>query len=89
MNQKPSHGQQPYAIRSPGRREFILTGLAAAATSALPGNAAAAATQNPTAAGRRLLGGKLEVSALGLGCMNHAWAYGPPSSIRSPNSAAA
>ena len=80
MNPTPSHRQQPAAIQSPGRRVFILTGLAAAATSALPGNGAAASTQNPTAAGRRLLGGKLEVSALGLGCMNHAWAYGPPSS---------
>ncbi|MCI0696078.1 aldo/keto reductase [candidate division KSB1 bacterium] len=27
---------------------------------------------------RRKLGGTLEVSALGLGCMNFAWAYGPP-----------
>jgi aryl-alcohol dehydrogenase-like predicted oxidoreductase len=26
---------------------------------------------------RRKLGGTLEVSALGLGCMNFAWAYGP------------
>jgi len=26
----------------------------------------------------RKLGGTLEVSALGLGCMNFAWAYGPP-----------
>lgn len=36
-----------------------------------------APSRTPSASGRRRLG-SLEVSALGLGCMNIAWAYGPP-----------
>jgi len=59
------------------RREFIMAGLALAATSMSPNIAVAAPTKQPQTIPRRKLGGKLEVSTLGLGCMNLAWAYGP------------
>jgi aryl-alcohol dehydrogenase-like predicted oxidoreductase len=50
-------------------------------TNPLPPSQASAGTSGPaaTAIAPRRLGG-LEVSGLGLGCMNFAWAYGPPSS---------
>jgi aryl-alcohol dehydrogenase-like predicted oxidoreductase len=63
------------------RRRFLrgavalaATPLIASATNAKP--AAAAAASSAPSARRRL--GALEVSALGFGCMNIAWAYGPP-----------
>jgi len=60
------------------RREFIVAGLALMAASALPrGALAAPGKQTLAALPRRKLGGTLEVSALGFGCMNVAWAYGP------------
>jgi aryl-alcohol dehydrogenase-like predicted oxidoreductase len=52
------------------RREFILAGLALAAVSVSPGIGKAATTKQPQTIPRRKLGGKLEVSALGLGCMS-------------------
>jgi aryl-alcohol dehydrogenase-like predicted oxidoreductase len=48
-----------------------------AAASTLPGIAGSASENRPVVSARRKLG-KLEISALGLGCMNFAWAYGPP-----------
>lgn len=59
------------------RRDFILVGLAAAVATTLPRSAASAPAKQPVVSARRKLG-TLEVSALGLGCMNFAWAYGPP-----------
>jgi aryl-alcohol dehydrogenase-like predicted oxidoreductase len=59
------------------RRDFLLGSLAMAAASMLPDVAGAAPTKQTQPMARRKLG-KLEVSALGLGCMNIAWAYGPP-----------
>ena len=59
------------------RREFILAGLAMAATTMFPRNSASAQTTQPMVSDRRRLG-SLEVSALGFGCMNFVWAYGPP-----------
>jgi len=60
------------------RREFIMAGLAVAATSMFPNIAAAAPTKPPQMIPRRKLGGTLEVSALGLGCMVMSGIYGPP-----------
>ncbi len=59
------------------RRRFILAGLAMAATTLFPRNSASAQTTQPMVSDRRRLG-SLEVSALGFGCMNFVWAYGPP-----------
>jgi len=59
------------------RREFILAGLAMAATTMFPRNSVSAQTAQPMVSDRRRLG-SLEVSALGFGCMNFVWAYGPP-----------
>jgi hypothetical protein len=61
------------------RREFILAGLALAAASVSPGIGNAATTKQPQTIPRRKLGGKLEVSALGLGCMSmNGGQYNPP-----------
>lgn len=60
------------------RREFMMAGLAVAATSMFPNLAAAAPAKPPQMIPRRKLGGKLEVSALGLGCMVMSGIYGPP-----------
>lgn len=57
-----------------GRRDFLTAGMLLAAAAVLPGKALArAAGPLPT---RKL--GALEVSAIGLGCMNLAWGFGPP-----------
>ena len=61
------------------RREFIKMGLALAATSMLPSIALSAGTPAAHLKGnvhRKL--GALEVSSIGLGCMNVAWGFGPP-----------
>ncbi len=69
------------------RREFITTGLGLAAMALFPGIAASAPATKPTSARglkttksipTRKLGGTLEVSALGLGCMVMSGIYGPP-----------
>lgn len=74
---------------SNGRRDFLKAALGVAAAPLLAnvvgcasaprttpaGTGATAASTGPRA--RRRLG-QLEVSALGFGCMNIAWAYGPP-----------
>lgn len=69
------------------RREFLVGAAALAATSPLSGLAGCASTPNgrspatstggSSVAGRRRLG-SLEVSSIGLGCMNVAWGFGPP-----------
>lgn len=56
-----------------GRRDFLTATMMLAATAMLPGVASAKpATAMPL---RKL--GTLEVSAIGLGCMNLAWGFGP------------
>lgn len=64
-------------IFSLDRREFIAAGLVLAAAAAFPRIAGSAPTVQPTMSSRRKLGA-LEVSAIGLGCMNVAWGFGPP-----------
>jgi aryl-alcohol dehydrogenase-like predicted oxidoreductase len=64
---------------------FLGAGLAAGALACSPSKGSAGATggqrstdaQQPERAPRRKLG-TLEVSAIGFGCMNVVWAYGPP-----------
>jgi aryl-alcohol dehydrogenase-like predicted oxidoreductase len=64
------------------RREFILAGLALAATSIVPNIAVAAPAKPPIVSARRKLG-SLEVSALGLGCMSmNGGQYNPPKDKR-------
>src|SRR5215207_552303 len=70
------------------RRDFFRAAAAAAATPLLAGvtgpiqafaqSVAKPPARSTTAVGERRRLGSLEVSALGLGCMNFAWAYGPP-----------
>lgn len=72
-----------------GRRDFLKAALGAATTpliasllgcAARPSSVSAARSAEATAAGsnaRRRLG-QLEVSPIGLGCMNIAWGFGPP-----------
>jgi len=59
------------------RRDFMAAGLALAATFTAP-SAAGAQTPQPRANLRHRRLGSLEVSAVGLGCMNMAWGFGPP-----------
>jgi aryl-alcohol dehydrogenase-like predicted oxidoreductase len=58
----------------PGRRDFLSAMMALAATAMLPAKASA---RSMNAMPLRKLGA-LEVSAIGLGCMNLAWGFGPP-----------
>lgn len=60
------------------RRDFILWGLATAATMMMPPMAISAPAQQPHTMPHRKLGGTLEVSALGLGCMVMSGIYDPP-----------
>lgn len=60
------------------RREFIMMGLALAATAMFPPTAMGSPAKHIQVSARRKLGGKLEVSALGLGCMVMSGIYGPP-----------
>jgi len=77
---------------TPGRRQFLAAGAGLAAATVFAGLVKGQANQDatsgraanpmppseqPHALLRRKLG-SLEVTALGLGCMNVAWAYGPP-----------
>jgi aryl-alcohol dehydrogenase-like predicted oxidoreductase len=74
----------------PDRRNFLAAALAVGAASLLgcsdrgaqeeqAGRSAANAAASPvTAARNRRRLGSLEVSAIGLGCMNLAWGFGPP-----------
>jgi len=80
----------PGARSASSRRDFLRGAAAVAAAPFLveiagcgrmlpprQSGAGASARGAPSASSRRRLG-TLEVSALGLGCMNVAWAYGPP-----------
>lgn len=90
MHKKSSTDVMPSTVTAYSRRD-VLRGVAAVAVGPLlikmagcagtkqPAHSAANGSGSPagsTLPRRRL--GSLEVSALGLGCMNFAWAYGPP-----------
>ncbi len=77
MSKEPINREKENRIIRLDRREFIIAGLALAATSISPNIAIAAPSKEPQMVARRKLG-SLEVSALGLGCMNVAWGFGPP-----------
>jgi aryl-alcohol dehydrogenase-like predicted oxidoreductase len=79
MSKAPDNRDKKNSIFRLDRREFIVAGLALTTMSMFPhiANADTTETKQPQTIPRRKLG-KLEVSALGLGCMNFAWAYGPP-----------
>ena len=77
MSKAPDNRDKENSIFSLDRREFIMTGLALAATAMLPRIAASAPAKQPLVSARRKLG-TLEVSALGLGCMVMSGIYGPP-----------
>jgi aryl-alcohol dehydrogenase-like predicted oxidoreductase len=79
MSKAPINRERENRFFNLDRREFVLAGLAVAATAMLPSiafNAGAPATQSMVSARRKL--GALEVSSIGLGCMNVAWGFGPP-----------
>jgi len=75
---------------TPDRRKFLVAGLGLTAASSLTRVVSAAqarqagqppanrTTRPGAAAGDRRRLGSLEVTSLGLGCMNFVWAYGPP-----------
>lgn len=72
-----AHGRE---FSNLGRREFVMSGLTFAVSAMLPSFAFGAGTTpaaQPTGNARRHLGA-LEVSSIGLGCMNVAWGFGPP-----------
>jgi aryl-alcohol dehydrogenase-like predicted oxidoreductase len=87
MNLKSDMKGQIQMQSAASRRDFLMVAVAVGATSLLPGFIGSAKAQVPASnlstdpvAGelpRRLLG-SLEVSAMGLGCMNLAWGAGPP-----------
>lgn len=87
MSKKPKVSE-PHTTFNVDRRDFIMAGLALAATSMLPGFAVGApAAQFMTGNGRLLAArpiptrklGALEVSAIGLGCMSmNGGQYNPP-----------
>jgi aryl-alcohol dehydrogenase-like predicted oxidoreductase len=77
MSKIPAHREEENWIFSLDRREFIMAGLAVAATAMLPRLAFGAPAKQPRVSARRKLG-TLEVSALGLGCMVMSGIYGPP-----------
>jgi aryl-alcohol dehydrogenase-like predicted oxidoreductase len=78
MSTKPINHEEESSIFRIDRREFIMAGLALAAASMFSNIAGAAPTKQPQMIPRRKLGGTLEVSALGLGCMVMSGIYGPP-----------
>jgi aryl-alcohol dehydrogenase-like predicted oxidoreductase len=77
MSKAPVKRNGENGIFSLDRREFIMAGLAVAATSMFPRIAVGAPAARPMVRARRKLG-TLEVSALGLGCMVMSGIYGPP-----------
>jgi len=69
--------EDPKHLRSLDRRDFLAAGLALAASFTSANIAGAQTPQSRVNLRHRRLG-SLEVSALGLGCMNMAWGFGPP-----------
>ena len=78
MSKAPIEREEQSSAFSFDRRKFMMAGLALAAATMVPNTAGAAPTKQPQMIPRRKLGGKLEVSALGLGCMVMSGIYGPP-----------
>lgn len=76
MNNAPVNRNGENGIFRLDRREFIMAGLAVAATATFPRIAASAPATRPMMSKSRKLG-TLEVSALGLGCMVMSGIYGP------------
>lgn len=77
MSNAPINRDGENGIFSLDRREFIMAGLVLAAAAAFPRIAVSAPAAQPMMSARRKLG-TLEVSSIGLGCMNVAWGFGPP-----------
>ena len=77
MSKAHVNGERENSVFSLDRREFIMAGLALAATAMFPRIAASAPAARPMVSARRKFG-TLEVSALGLGCMVMSGIYGPP-----------
>lgn len=77
MSKAPDNRDKENNIFSLDRREFITAGLIAAASMMLPRIAVSAPATQPMMSARRKLG-TLEVSSIGLGCMNVVWGFGPP-----------
>lgn len=76
MNSRTEYGTD----RDPnhlGRRDFLTAAMVIAAAAMLPAMSSAKSVTSTNALPRRKLGA-LEVSAIGLGCMNMAWGFGPP-----------
>ncbi|SEM16511.1 Predicted oxidoreductase [Syntrophus gentianae] len=70
--------QEENRVFSLDRREFLLAGATLAAAAMLPPIAFSAPSKKQISALPRRKLGALEVSAIGLGCMNVAWGFGPP-----------
>lgn len=77
MSNVPDHKDRESGMFMLDRREFMVGGLTLAAAAILPRIAFSASAKQPVMTNRRKLGA-LEVSAIGLGCMNVAWGFGPP-----------
>jgi aryl-alcohol dehydrogenase-like predicted oxidoreductase len=78
MSKAPDKRNRGDGIFTLDRREFIMGGLALTAAAMLPNLAIGAPAKQTVVSARRKLGGTLEVSALGLGCMVMSGIYGPP-----------
>jgi aryl-alcohol dehydrogenase-like predicted oxidoreductase len=77
MSNAPINRQEKNRRFQIDRREFMMAGAAFAATVMFPRSGRSASATQPVVSDRRKLG-SLEVSAIGLGCMNVAWGFGPP-----------